>query len=472
MARFHDIDACFWFGRWWTFAASFLTLLCGGTAYLYGSYSDHVKKVLNLEQNETSLLGVSFYFSQVGGIFVGLAVDYFGPRPVGWISAGLLALGYSLFRGGILHDWHVFFLSMSLVLVGIGSGGIYVATVPSNINNFNIKHKGKVVGLLVAMYGGASAIFSVIYKQFQTQEEKPSREDLLYGLDRFFIFLAAFLGIASAVGTLFINFVPKNKEEESSDAKMVNEPFVTETTDLMEDKIDKEELMLMAYPQSSWIQTFLTLDFWLLNISFTILVGAGAVYIATSSQLVSSLRIDTSAVSINVILISIFNGLSRFAMGLVSDLLSTKLSRPFFLCFIGILFAFTHAWLSIAEADWQLYIASALIGFSYGSLYILGPVLVNELFGALNWGANNSMLNMLPAGGNPLFSVVLQAKVYESHITEPGSKFCYGRDCFKATFYVVSASCMLATILAIILWARTRNLYRLKQTAVRLGLKK
>ncbi|PRP73821.1 hypothetical protein PROFUN_10191 [Planoprotostelium fungivorum] len=443
---------CYWFNRWFTFAAAFVGLFCGGTAYLWGSYSGTVKSTEHLTQPQLNLLGVSFYFSQVAGLAVGVAFDKLGPRP----SALLIGGGYGLFRFGLIYDWPLPCLSLSLVLVGLGSSGMYSSVVGPNIANFDARHKGKVVGVLVAMYGGASAILSPIYKNFFQSSTDPAA-----GLSKFLLILSLGLGGAGLLAVIFINFVPKEENEKVSQEPTEESPLLRQDEERSMDH--QKSLQEMAYPQSDWLQSLTSLNFWLLFFSFIIGVGAGSSVIATVGQLAESLG-GSEVTATLVALQAVFNALSRPFTGTISDLLANKISRPAFLSFALLIYSFTHLWLSFSTAK-MLYFGVVLIGFCYGTTYVLIPVMVNDLFGAKHWGVNYAIINCGPAGGNYLF-VLLQAAIYKSHCL-PGHDDCQGPECFRLFFWIVAAISALGFVLSTVLWFRTAALYNLKQSIIR-----
>eukprot|EP01117_Protostelium_nocturnum_P015391 TRINITY_DN5965_c0_g1_i1.p1 TRINITY_DN5965_c0_g1~~TRINITY_DN5965_c0_g1_i1.p1 ORF type:complete len:522 (-),score=136.25 TRINITY_DN5965_c0_g1_i1:134-1699(-) len=521
MPSFHNKRQCFWFNRWFTYAASYINLFTGGTTYLWGTYSDDLKKVLGLTQSQTSLLGVSFYFAQAGSFIIGLSFDTFGPRPLGWASAILMFMGYFLFRQGVLGRWPVYLLSACLIMVGLGSSGIYTATVPTNINNFHIKHKGKVVGSLVAMTGFSAAALSAIYKYIFI----PNYDDLETRLQVFFLLLALLLGLGGSFGVIFLNMEPKdedlrrsrlsrmpaiermsrlsyheydnrssrrgslslpNSRRQSIAAEESNPLLINSIEEALDEWVpanfgslaneftSKEEYFNVAFPQYKWYETLKSINFWLLLPSSVICTAAGAMIIAIIPQLVVSLGLDKSNIPILVSLIAVVNASSRLITGIVSDLLAKNVSRPFFFVFFSALFACTHTFLSFSTTTWELYLVAIFIGFCYGSVVLLGPVLINELFGAKYWGINYAFLNMGPAGGNYLFASVIASSIYQSHIPpeQDDQKVCHGQRCFKAAFVITSICCAASMVLSLLLWYRTRSLYALKYRGAVVNLKK
>jgi len=454
-----DKKNCFWFNRWFTYVSALFCLFCGGTAYLWGTYSEDVKTVRYLQQSELNLLGVSFYFAQIANLGVGILFDRFGPRPIGWASALTIALGYYIFYLGLNHGFHVLVLSFSLVLVGLGSGGIYSASVAPNIANFDARYKGVVVGILVAMYGGSSAALAQLYRGVFIKYFPDRTERLL----NFIMTLSVGLGAIGVIGVVFLNYVVKKPRVVAETTPLIEAQQDTLYSEVVEPDNEVEQygvnLAASAYPQFTWRQTITSINFWLLFVSFVIGVGAGGTVFATIGQLSKSLgQVDATTF---VILQAIFNALSRVFMGFFSDLLAKRLSRPGFLAGVMLLYVATHILLSFS--DLKLLIAGVIMtGFCYGSIYVLVPVMVNELFGGINWGTNYSIVGCGPAVGNYLF-VRMQAAIYQAH-APAGSIECTGIQCFQMTFWIIAGLCLFSSALASVLWFRTRDMYKLKLT--------
>ncbi|PRP80512.1 mitochondrial substrate carrier family protein [Planoprotostelium fungivorum] len=450
--------ACHWFNRWFTFVASFLALFCGGTAYLFASYSEDVKEKLHLEQSSVNLLGTSFYFAQVGALPVAAAFDRFGPRPVLWSASIFLAGGYTLFRHGLINEWPIGVLSIGLVMVGLGSVGIYLSSIGPNIVNFGIHNKGKVVGALVTMFGGSSAILAQIYEHvFKRRYSDPSR-----ALLDFMMTLSIGLGATVAIAAFFINIIPP--KEEKVEEKTINtdkEVVPDEETALLgESKPVVIVDPLLAYPQRTWFQAIRSFDFHLLFFSYLIGVGAGSTLSTTLAQLSRSLgNRDTTTL---LVLFVISNAVIRPIMGSTSDVLSHKLSRPGFMMISLFFLSLTQLWSCFVTKE-TLYPIVVFTGIGFGSVFMLAPVTVNEIFGSKHWGKNNATVNVGPAIGNYLF-VLMQAHIYKSN-SSPDSIQCYGIECFRLTFIIMSILCGFGFLSSVILWERTRELYRLKWLA-------
>lgn len=88
------------------------------------------------------------------------------------------------------------------------------------------------------------------------------------------------------------------------------------------------------------------------------------------------------------------------------------------------------------------------------------PVLTREFYGEKYWGTNLAILGLGSALGSFLFATEMAGRIYQSHVA-PGSLDCFGTGCFQMTFWIGAACCVVAALLSLVLYARSRGLYQL-----------
>lgn len=108
-----------------------------------------------------------------------------------------------------------------------------------------------------------------------------------------------------------------------------------------------------------------------------------------------------------------------------------------------------------------LYVATGLMGISYGVLYAMMVPLASEIFGLKNFGVIFNFMQLGNPIGAVLFSVLLASTLYDNEAAKQGSITCIGQECFRVTFFVLSGVAGLGSILCIILTVRLRPVYQM-----------
>lgn len=109
------------------------------------------------------------------------------------------------------------------------------------------------------------------------------------------------------------------------------------------------------------------------------------------------------------------------------------------------------------SADLSLHISSAIIGVCSGAITSIAVSTTTELFGTKNFSVNHNVVVANIPIGSFLFGY-LAACLY--HKEGNGHGKCMGMDCYKYTFIIWGSLCIFGTLLAIVLYARTRKFYR------------
>ena len=110
-----------------------------------------------------------------------------------------------------------------------------------------------------------------------------------------------------------------------------------------------------------------------------------------------------------------------------------------------------------------LYSATTILGICYGFQFSVMIPTASELFGLKHFGVIYNFIIL----GNPLgaliFSGFLAGYVYDREAATQSSspdQTCLGANCFKLTFEVLAAVCLLGSLLSAILTLRTKPVYR------------
>ncbi|KAL7081941.1 hypothetical protein ACP275_14G069800 [Erythranthe tilingii] len=110
----------------------------------------------------------------------------------------------------------------------------------------------------------------------------------------------------------------------------------------------------------------------------------------------------------------------------------------------------------ISKQDYSLYSSTAIIGICTGAITSLSVSTTTELFGAENFGVNHNILVSNIPIGSFLFGG-FAAFLYKRE-RNLGEENCMGERCYQTTFIIWGSLCLLGTLLALILHARTKKI--------------
>lgn len=218
-----------------------------------------------------------------------------------------------------------------------------------------------------------------------------------------------------------------------------------------------------------------TVPAWLFAYICIISVGGGTIMTNNMGQMVEALYLPKVVTPASLALFSAAQAASRVVTGIVSDAAQKWKSvrffgngggvpRPAFLVAASLAEALAHSVLSLASSQVMFVIGVALSGAAFGMIWPLMVLIVGEVFGNANVGANYMAYDGgASALGTLLLSKFLAQSVYESHIDENDENSdgvtCYGEECFQAshiTIAVLSLTCVVASILMV---KTTRHAY-------------
>ncbi|CAI5973650.1 unnamed protein product [Closterium sp. NIES-65] len=254
----------------------------------------------------------------------------------------------------------------------------------------------------------------------------------------------------------------------------------------------------------SFGQALSTVEFWLLYGGLVCGFGAGLTAITNLAQIGEAQGYGNAQVLTS--LVSIWQFLGRLASGSLSEhfVRAHGMPRPMALAAIQLLMAVGHLAFALAPPG-GVYLGSLLIGFTYGGLCSVMPVIAAELFGRRCLGLlYNSLLAAAPLGSY-LFSGVLAGYLYEiearkdrgvtaglegaASLLAPrqewalkpgmggwfsdavgsaagggggeGPKACHGAHCFRLIFLILTAVCVLGAAVNLLVASRTARVYGL-----------
>jgi hypothetical protein len=224
----------------------------------------------------------------------------------------------------------------------------------------------------------------------------------------FLLFLATSTGLCIFIGSWFLVVVPPPINQDTtvvsfeegnsstcncnSEINEQNDKF--EDTPLLQNKVN-EEIDIGGW---DFINNN---DARKLAITMFFFSGAGLMYINNVGTIIKSLYLSHSTDISNlpqiyklqnthVLVLSIFSCLGRLSVGFISDTarLFFKIPRLFFFILSGVWILLAQLLMFYVDNLDKLLIVTILIGFGFGNLYAITPIIVSEWFGTKRFGSN------------------------------------------------------------------------------------
>eukprot|EP01083_Nonionella_stella_P052824 140002_1 len=216
-------------------------------------------------------------------------------------------------------------------------------------------------------------------------------------------------------------------------------------------------------------QIFCTIEFWLLYLPFIIICGVGLVFIENVGQIIESasstatshVTNETMATSL-VSIISVGNFIGRIVVGYLSDYYRYKFDRVFWMMWSCIGMCVCTLSIYFMGTSMAVFCVVALcIGISYGWIFVVTIATCTEFWGTRYLSGNYAALDSAAVFGQLLFSNLVFATLYEKEARHKpiggDNTKCYGDSCYKYTFLICSASCVIALIMSACLWIIVLN---------------
>ncbi|TFK28599.1 MFS general substrate transporter [Coprinopsis marcescibilis] len=256
-------------------------------------------------------------------------------------------------------------------------------------------------------------------------------------------------------------------------------------------------LTLSAAPNLHGVKLWRSGDFYLLFSSLSLLAGTGIMYInnvGSMSQalyaykepnynLITASKWQAKQVSA----ISVMNCFGRIFIGIVSDFCKNRYDIPRSYCLVLVAFLCFVSQVVAAHIDHiaNLWIASAVLGLGYGSVFSLFPTVCLEWFGMPHFSENWGFLAMSPMFAGNLFSLAFgyifdknEDKMKNTAIRRglemlghmqraPNQdnkdiRCSRGLECYVDSIYLTIGATMLAMVLTI--WAGWRDKQKIKRS--------
>lgn len=405
---------------------------------------------------------------------LGLVADNFGPGYLGILSIFLFSPSYYI--AAVISrlspedaSQHFHLLTAAFACIGTATSALYFSGVITCAKMMP-KSPGMAISAPVACFGLSSLWQSQVLQSFFFDSNE---ELLLSPTFNFFAILYLVAGLTSYLGSTVIGRVTGNKQTShdlpsaepapASDSNLkapIGEPDDNTYESLGESPDD------MLYKRHENVFQFLKdHTVWMLFIAFVLTSGPLEMYLNNMGTILSTISHGPS-VTTNVSLFSAFSTVSRLSMGIFSDLLKDRVSRPIILVTILLLTALINILLAsgvftVLESGKYFFLSSSGIGFCYGAVYTLTPTIVACTWGVENLGTHWGIFITAPALGSTAFGLLF-ASVYDSASSAVSNLVsaaanaeiatCTGRTCYEFTFITSSISVSISAMIIAMLW--------------------
>ncbi|KAF3324428.1 hypothetical protein FCM35_KLT11895 [Carex littledalei] len=214
----------------------------------------------------------------------------------------------------------------------------------------------------------------------------------------------------------------------------------------------------------SILQALVSIDMIILFFASLCGIGGTLTAIDNMGQIGQSLGYPAKSINTFVSLISIWNYAGRVTAGYVSEIVLSKYKFPRPLALSLVLFLACVGHLLIAFGVPQsLYLASVIIGFTFGAQWPLLFAIISEVFGLkyystlINFGSVSSPIGLY------ILNVRVTGHLYDVEARKQNGhndQTCTGVQCFKLSFIIITAVTALGAVVSLILVWRTRKFYR------------
>ncbi|KAF5467037.1 hypothetical protein F2P56_016904 [Juglans regia] len=220
------------------------------------------------------------------------------------------------------------------------------------------------------------------------------------------------------------------------------------------------------------LQTLCSIDMLILFFSAICGVGGTLTAIDNLGQMGTSLGYPARSISTFVSLVSIWNYLGRVVAGLVSEILlkKYKFPRPLLLTIV-LLFACAGHLLIAFNPPGGLYVASIIIGFTFGAQWPLIFAIISEIFGLKYYSTLYNFGSVASPIGLYILNVRVTGHLYDREAEKQLAVLglerkrgealnCTGVDCFKLSFVIITAVTLFGSLVSLVLVLRTRKFYK------------
>ncbi|KAI8623557.1 major facilitator superfamily domain-containing protein [Xylariaceae sp. FL1651] len=449
---------------------SFLSaiLVGGGYALAAGLYQKGVQEVdAPGNGNKTTFAPMVFAFVAIG---VGTACLYLGA-----VTACAKNFGKGKYRGLMLVAPIASFGLSGMLLSQVGSRLLYEIQPDGSKGDINVFHFFLFLSILLATIGAIGTFTTRIVNEedlIDEAVEELERSGLLEGSEIF-------------RRRLDRNYGTLDRSVSGDD----NEDTILDPSKDIEDN-DMYAQLKKAWLLNAETRRFLSdPTMWFFATGFWLIIGPGESFINNLGTVIGTLNppsaySNPTSAATHVSIMATVSTVARLIVASLSDLLSPspesqhvqtgvhhslpvlrqRLSVSRIVLYIASAMVLSIGTVVLASGATQehagrFWIVSSSIGAGYGAVFSLTPIVITMIWGVENFGTNFGIVAVTPALGSVMwgiiYSSVYQAGAHNSASPEDdgtnGDTFCYGKQCYSLTFWAMTASIWIGSLM--ILWA-------------------
>ncbi|EEF38652.1 protein NUCLEAR FUSION DEFECTIVE 4 [Ricinus communis] len=219
------------------------------------------------------------------------------------------------------------------------------------------------------------------------------------------------------------------------------------------------------------LQALLSIDMLILFAATLCGLGASLTAVDNLGQIGESLGYPTKTINTFVSLVSIWNYFGRVFAGFVSEglLVKYKTPRPLMMTFVLLLACIGHLIIAFPFTN-SVYLASVIMGFSFGAQLPLLFAIISELFGLKYYSTLFNCGQLASPIGSYILNVKVTGLLYDNEALKELHKkglnrssvkelVCLGVECYRKPFIILSCATFFGAIVSLILVIRTRKFY-------------
>ncbi|CAL8999669.1 unnamed protein product [Prunus brigantina] len=220
------------------------------------------------------------------------------------------------------------------------------------------------------------------------------------------------------------------------------------------------------------LQALLSVDMLILFIATLCGLGSSLTAVDNLGQIGESLGYPTKTISSFVSLVSIWNYFGRVFSGFVSEslLVKWKVPRPLMMTLVLLLSCVGHLLIAF-PAPGSVYVASVIIGFSFGAQLPLLFAIISELFGLKYYSTLFNCGQLASPLGSYILNVKVTGMLYDREALKELAKkgmarssvkelICLGSQCYRLAFTILASITFFGALVSLVLVIRTREFYK------------
>ena len=446
--------------RWISLALGVCVQLCAGSLYAVNAWGQPLKEAAGWSSDEDlSLATTAGTLGVYLAVHNGLLMDRFGARPCLVAGAATLLVGYESLAAVARDGGSPGAAALALYLVGQGSVTAFLCSLAPNVGNFARGSQGRAHGVLLAGFGGSSALFATAFRG-AFRDRLPA-----------FFSAAGWTTCATClVGALVLRDGSKTRpepagEDSPEDARrLFSAPNSTEAPDAATTTTTTTTTTTATAPISAsmetttdagdridgetWRAPFRTRLFWYVYAHLVLSLGVALLWVNQAGSFAAAATgEDGRGLAAAVVIFSLGNVAGRLACGAASDAAERRWGAPrsTFLVVGAAGMGAGVAALAAAPASRGARLASAAtVGLAEGTIMAAWTSTVRDAFGAERFGMHLAVFNSAIAAGSAAFNGFAAAATATAGANRAAETRGY-----RATFAAGAVACAAAAGLGV-----------------------